>query len=406
MTFGKKFGLIILIIFASLSFLFFRAMVRFGEFTTLTSRFDGKCESVANNVSGVEDIQAFKFVTTEGEKKLIAFSAYDRNAAKKNPNLRGALYISPIDNIQAISDATNIIDGDNIIQSPKDFKPFGIGVLNGPKPIIMAVNNASGNSSVEIYEIDENGLLNHINSVKIDGAHRLNDVVPLSASSFYVTNESDYASNSFVNFVQNLLDNDKTGSIFYYDGKNAQKIPANISFANSIALSNDGSKLYLTGTISRNLQIYSRNIANNQLNLIDNVFLGTGVDNISIDDENRIFIAAHPKLFTIQSRMWFGGKDTPNQMIVIEPNGDNKGGNVDQVYIDKGENGFGATSIGIKNNDKLIMGSLYSKGIRFCQLPQEWHQSKSHPAQQLIDVDRDAKIKKQRELDIKKDISH
>ncbi len=376
-------------------------MVRFGEFTTLISRFDGKCETLANNISGAEDIQTFKFITSDGEKKLIAISSFDRNAAKKNPNIRGAIYISPVDNIQAIDDATNIIDGDNINPIPKEFKPVGIGVLSGAKPIIMAVNNVSGNSSVEIYEIDETGILNHINSVKIEGAHRLNDVVPLSANSFYVTNESDLKANSFENFIYNLFDVDKTGSIFYYDGTKATKIPANISFANSIALSNDGSKIYLTGTISRNLQIYSRNIANNQLNLIDNVFLGTGVDNISIDDENRIFIAAHPKLFTLQTRMWFGGKDTPNQIIVVETNGNNKGGNVDQVYIDKGENGFGATSIGVKSSDKLIMGSIYSKGIRLCQLPQEWHQSKSHPAQTLIDVERDAKIKKQRELDIK-----
>lgn len=383
-----KFGPVFIIFFGIISFVYFKAMARLGEFSTIIPRFDGKCEIALSQSQGIED---FALIENSENKNILIYAALNREEFRKNKNIRGAIHASPIDNFTQSNDKS--------LGVPKNFQPVGIGVLKGQTNILMAINNADGKSIVEIFHIDNDFNAHHVQSVEINGAKRLNDVVPLSENSFYVTNESKYENNSFLNIVMNFLNLDKTGAIYYYDGKTEKKLYEGLSFANSIALSNDGKKLYATGTLSRNLLIFDRNNQNNEIKLSDEVFLGTGADNINIDNENRLFIAAHPKIFTLIKKMWFGGENTPSQVIVIEPSQNGKGGNIDQVYIDKGSAEFGETSSAVKIDNKLIMGSIYSKGLKVCELPKIWHHSKSHPAQRLIDTQRDAQIKKaQKEL--------
>lgn len=386
-----KFGLIIIFILAVCSFVFFKALARMGEFSTIVPRFDGQCETKLTSSTGIEDFAIIENSPLHENKDFIVYAALDRDKLKKEKDIRGGIFASPLNDLSQSEDRS--------LGAPKDFQPVGIGILKGPTNILMAINNAGDKSKVEIFQLDNDFIAHHMQSVEIKGANRLNDVVPLSANSFYVTNESKYENNGIKNFIMNILNLDKSGAIYYYDGKNSEKLYKGLSFANSIALSQDGAKLYATGTLSRNLVIFNRNVANNKIKISDEVFLGTGADNINIDAQGRLFIASHPKIFSLIKKMWFGGNHTPSQVIVIEPAVNGKGGNIDQVYIDKAEKEFGEVSSATKVENKLIMGSIYANGLKVCELPKEWHHSKAHPATRLIDTQRDAKIKKaQKEL--------
>lgn len=390
MKISSKISLAAIILLCLISFVFFRAFARFGEFTTLVPRFDGSCEIKLDGQAGIEDFEIIENSSAHNQEDFLVYAAIDRENMKNNKELRGGIFATPINEM--------VQSNDRSLGEPKNFQPIGIGILRAPTNILMVVNNYQGNSQVEIFQLDNDFIAHHMRSVKIDGANRLNDVVPISANSFYVTNESKIKEGSFGGFIANLLDTDKSGGIYYFDGEKSKEVYKGLSYANSVALSKDKSRLYATGTLSRNIVIFDRNTANNDLKLVDDVFLGTGVDNINIDNEGRLFIGAHPKIFTLLKKMWFGAKTSPNQVIVIEPNS-GKGGKVDQVYLDKGDEKFSASSVAAKSGNKLIIGSIFSKGLKVCELPKVWHQSKAHPAQSLIDIERDAKIKKaQKEL--------
>jgi hypothetical protein len=75
--------------------------------------------------------------------------------------------------------------------------------------------------------------------------------------------------------------------------------------------------------------------------------------------------------------------------LILEPSPTGKGGKVDQVYLKDGSDGFSAASVGVRAGELLILGSVFEKGIRVCQLPKVWKQSESHPAQRLLDTERD-----------------
>jgi arylesterase / paraoxonase len=383
MTKNRKILIIAIILLAIISVIFVRAFARFGEFSRLNPRFDGSCEQDQSHIPGIEDIAQLND-KNQPNTPLLVLSSYNREKARNDKAINGALFVFDVIKNQAVQ-----------IQNPnKKFHPIGISVLNQDNPLIMAVNNAENQSYIEVFKLNQNGVFAHINSILVPEAHRLNDVIAISENSFFATNEGKYPPNSIMNFVTNLLDIDKSGEIIFFDGAQFKKTPTDSAFANSIALSNDQSKLYLTSTLERNLQIYGKS-QDNVLKLVDNVFLGTGVDNIFVDNEDAVFIAAHPRLFTLMRKMWFGGKNAPAQLIVVEPNQKGKGGNIDQVYLADGNEKFGQVAIGAKIGENLIMGSIYSDGLMQCKLPKVWHQSKTHPAQKLIDVERDAKIKAQ-----------
>ena len=50
----------------------------------------------------------------------------------------------------------------------------------------------------------------------------------------------------------------------------------------------------------------------------------------------------------------------------------------------------------VRDGDTMVLGSVFEEGIRVCTLPPVWKQSESHPAQRLLDTDRDF-IKQQEE---------
>jgi len=359
------------------------AFTRAGEFSHLYPRFDGVCQNVAGYV-GIEDmvydVRGDQLITASLNRRAMAQGDAVRGALLRlKPDLDPSVPLTPVD----ISGAV-----------PSDLSPIALGIWQyGDYGIsTLAVVNRKGNrSAIETYGINQ-GELNHTATINHQPLDRISDVAPVNEKAFYVTNESDYKSGSFVAAIAQLFNKDNTGSIWYYDGSNYKKVASGLSFASSIAVSADGNKVYATGIFSRNLRIYDRNVETGDLTLSDEVFLGTGADNIYLDDEGRILIAAHPKIYTFMIYMTFGSGTPPSQIIVVEPNADGKGGKVDQVYLSAGSDGFDGATIGAKVRSRLFMGSPYEHSVRACTLPVIWRQSISHPASRLIDTERGEEI--------------
>ncbi|MCU0882077.1 MAG: SMP-30/gluconolactonase/LRE family protein [Hyphomonadaceae bacterium] len=386
--------IVALIVVALLSYTFFRAWVRAGEMTRLTWRFDGTCTLVPG-IAGAEDM------ALDRERRVLWVSSDDRRPGKEG--VPGAIHAIAFDAPTLAANPVTPV-GRTMDES---VSPHGLSLLvaaDGSR-VLGVVNHPKGHldhagTTVDIYDIGEDNSLTLRRSVKVPGLSRINDIAMSGPDSFYATSESDAAQGSLAELAGFILDNDRTGAIWHVAGDQATKVAGGLAFANSVALSPDGKRLYATGTIDRTLHIYDRNPATDRLTKLDAAFLGTGLDNLDVEPDGRIWLAAHPRLMT-----FFGHAQTPearfapSQILIVEPAADGAGGKIDQVLLQDGSAAFSGASVAVRDGSRMVLGSVFSPGLQACTLPQVWKHSEAHPALPLIDPARDDAIKAARKAE-------
>lgn len=372
------------------SFTWFRTASRAGEFTTLAPVFDGTCTDIGG-LPGAEDI----VLDRAGGRMFIASD--DRRGFGAGKAARGGVYILPIRGAEAISARSDATGG-----KPAALHPHGLTryVDGSGKTTIMVVNHPKGfnnydGTTVEIYDLQPDTTLAHRRTVLVPGLIRINDIAATGPDSFYATSESDLASGSLRELMSIVTDNDRTGAVWYFDGTTGKKLDTGLGFANSLAITADGKTLYASGTISRDIFIYDRDPSTNAIKRRDRAFVGTGPDNLDVEDDGRVWIASQPKLLSFVQHASNPAKGAPSQVIVLEPATAGGGGKVDQIYLKGPENKFSGVSVAVRDGDTMVLGSVFEPGIRVCKLPAVWKQSQSHPAQRLLDTDRDFVIQQE-----------
>lgn len=371
------------------SFIWFRAQVRAGQFTTLAPAFDGACVD-RGDIPGAEDM-AF-----DRNAGLVFIASDDRRANAAGQPVRGSVRLLPWDGIARAAlqpDATGGV--------PRDFHPHGIGIHRAAdgRVTVMVVNHPRGHldysgTRVEIYDLVPGepmsaGRLVHRRSAQVEGLERINDIVPTGPDSFYATSESDLKAGSLTQLTAFLLDTDRSGSIWHVDGQTGRELQTGLSFANSVALSPDGRALYASATVGRGVLVYDRDTATNNLSPRGGAPLGTGVDNLDVEPDGRVWVAAHPRMFDFVRHASDPKAAAPSQVVILEPAAAGQGGKADQVYLKAAGDGFSGASVALRQGSQMVLGSVFEPGLRICTLPAVWRQSESRPAQRLLDTARD-----------------
>jgi arylesterase/paraoxonase len=322
-----------------------------GEFKTLKPHFSGQCQKIGG-VVGAEDI------TIHPQTGVAFISSSDRRALLRGEPVPGAIYAYDLKSDPAtLKNLTQNLD--------HDFQPHGISLHLGETGAasLFVVNHRANGDAIEIFDYRDSTLV-HRESIRGELMTSPNDVVAVGPRSFYVTNDHGNVS-ALGRTAEEYLQLARS-YVLYYDGNLFKKVAKNISYANGVNVSHDGKTIYVAACTGLKISVYDREVASGTLQLTKEIPLGTGVDNIELDAEGNLWVAAHPQLLTFTRHAKEASKLSPSEILKISfmPNGDYK---IDQIYLNNGDE-ISGSSVGAVFANKLLVGSVFERHFLLCAM--------------------------------------
>lgn len=326
-----------------------------GEFTSLTPGFAGTCETIAG-VSGPEDLQI------DEHDRLMFVSATDRHAAAGHPSKQDGLYTLQLDRPEA--------GFTKLSSTPRDFHPHGLSLYRGGdgKLTLMVVNHqASGDPAVEIFDVAVSaGGAKLTGRGHIEGGELVspNDLVAVGPAQFYVTN--DFGSTTALGRTLEGYLLLPRSNVIYFNGELFRPAITGLTGANGIALSTDGSHLYVAETLGRSVLSYRRDAFSGVLQYENATSLPAAADNIDVAVDGSLWVAGHPKIFALLDYAADRSKLSPSEIFRLRVQ-DGVPQAAVQVYADSGRQ-IGAASVGAAMGGKLFIGSPFDDKVLDCTL--------------------------------------
>ncbi len=244
---------------------------------------------------------------------------------------------------------------------PEAFRPYGLNYYEDGEVRRLFVVNEAG-PSIEVYDVAENGDLTHLETFAERRLNSPNNIVAVGPRQFYVSNDVRPGRRSRIADLHFLMQSD-SGDIFYVDGAVWRHAAEGLRFANGLALSPDGSKLYAAETSGKALKIYDRDAASGTLSLNQTVRLKASPDNINVDAGGAVWIGALPKPLATPRLLRDATAIAPSEIIRLDPDG-----SLTTVYRNDGEEQSAAT-VAAPVRNKLLIGALYAEQFLLCDLP-------------------------------------
>ncbi|MDQ7017716.1 MAG: SMP-30/gluconolactonase/LRE family protein [Robiginitomaculum sp.] len=340
----------VIVLAVGVSYFWWTTLKWTGEMTSLRPHFNGQCQSV-EGIVGAEDI------VIDREQALAYISSHDR----RNPETHGAIWVMALGDPQS-AHKMKITGYDADL-----FAPHGIDLWigkDGVRRLFVIEHGDWSQSRIIIFRI-ENGVLVFDHAVTDPLIQRPNDVAAAGENAFYTSNDLGVPYGDKRELLEVLLRQQK-GNLVYFDGQKAQMAADHIGYANGVALSHDGSKLYLGAIIDQSVRFYDRDLKTGALTLRDKINLHTGVDNIDVDEDGVLWVAGHPKLLTFSKHAKDGAKRSPSQIIKIDP----RDKTIREIYLSLGDPLSGA-SVGAHAGHMLLMGGVFDPRVLVCRLGSE-----------------------------------
>lgn len=345
-------GVIIVLLLA----FFIRTFWIAGEFKTIQPHSDYQVVQVP--CAGPEDVEI------DVENNIAYISSSDRRAAQRGEESQGAIY-----GYSLSSEKPELVN--LTADFTKSLHPHGISMYKSPsgETFLFTVNMASDNpvgdskagSTVEIFQYVA-GKLKHLETITGSLISTPNDILGVGPRQFYFSNDSgatDRTGKMLELYFQLPISN-----VVYYDGKELIKAAENIACANGFAMSKDGTRLYVTSTVSRFIRVYDRDVTTGALKMAKDWDLQTGVDNINMDNEGNIWAGCIPKLVTYDMSRRNPDKFSPSQVLMIKPLG-NDMFEVKEVFLSDGKDMSGSTCAA-SYKGRLFIGSAWDDKFLDC----------------------------------------
>ncbi|WP_428408879.1 SMP-30/gluconolactonase/LRE family protein [Hyphococcus sp.] len=317
----------------------------FNQFSSLEPVALARCAPV-RGIAGPEDIE----VDEAGARAFI--SSLDR----REKGARGAVHVFDVDDPLSAAGFRDRTGG-----LPQAFRPYGLDYYDdGETRRLFVVNEAA--KAVELYDVAENGDLIHLETFREQRLTSPNNVAAVGPRQFYVTNDVRPGRNAIIGNLHFLMGL-SSGEIFYMDGDAWRVAAEDLRFANGLALSPDGLKLYVAETSGNALKLFDRNPETGALALAETIPLGASPDNINMDASGAIWVGALPKPLAVPRLARDADATAPSEVLRVDPEG-----GAHTVYRNDGAEQSAAT-VAARVRNKLLIGALYEEKFLFCELP-------------------------------------
>lgn len=313
-----------------------------GFFRTIDKKFDGNILKKVS-IDGVEDI------TINQKEGFAIISSTKRKNLPPVEQENGDLYLIDLKNMES----KPILLTQNF---DKPFAPHGISIYTKDSiTTIAAVNHTTNGEYIELFKLTKSKLTHH-KTLHNDLIIAPNDIVLLDEETFYFTNDHIYK-NGFMRFIEEFLGLPFSNVIFY-DGKKFKEAAKGISYANGINFEKNKNLIFVASPRKFKIKVYEKQ-PDNSLTFIEDIYCGSGVDNIEFDTNNNLWVGAHPNLLQFMSYANSYHNITPSEIIKIQyfKKGDYK---VETIYLEKGEEMSGST-VAAPFENLILMGNVMDK---------------------------------------------
>ena len=352
MKFFKAAVIILIVLALVVGGLIAKTLFDAGEFKKISPNFKAECRSVPGVLSS-EDI------TINLKTGMALISSADRRARWSNTShvQKGAIY--GFDLKARDPELVNLTAGFS-----GEFNPHGIGLWMGEnRTSLFVVNHRESGHFVEIFDF-KNNRLTHRESIEGTLMHSPNDVIPVGPGSFYVTNDHGNTS-EWGRVVEEYLQLARS-QVLYYDGDDFRVVADGLAYSNGINLSPHGRTVYVAATVGQEVCVYDRDMETGDLAHRHTIELGSGPDNIEVDESGNLWIGCHPKLLTFVKYSKDPEVLSPSQVIKItvqEPGSYT----VDEIYLSDGKP-LSGSSVAAVYKDTMLIGSVFDTSFLLCKL--------------------------------------
>jgi arylesterase/paraoxonase len=310
-----------------------------GYFKTIKNNFEGEILQKIK-IDGAEDITL---------SRKDGFAIISATARKKIPNkaqeFGGLYYIDlKMDNFKPI----HLTKGFN-----KPFAPHGISIFQKDSiTTIAAINHTISGEFVEIFRLVDQELT-HVKTLKNEKIFSPNDIVLLDENTFYFTNDHKYKDG-----IQRLAEDYlglSVSNVIYFDGTNYTEVADGIAYANGINFDTKRNLVFVASPRKFMVKVYLKN-EDGTLIFVEDINCKTGVDNIEFDENNDLWIGAHPNLLHFAAYAKGDKETSPSEIIKIKYL--KKGTySIEQIYMEDGTN-MSASTVAAPFNNLILTGNV------------------------------------------------
>ena len=330
---------IVFLLLAIVSYVFY-TFYSTGFFREIENSFAGSIEKSVW-IPGVEDMQ----ISYEDDFMLL--SSDDRAGRKSGTIKQGHLYYIDLTNtsFEPIQLTTNL---------KITLFPHGVSMIRSAPQFykVYVVNHVNGIHSIEVFDLYKDSLT-HIQTLKDASMVSPNDIVAIDEERFYFTNDHG--------FTRGLgkLGEEYLGwavsNVIYFDGNAYREVAGEIAYANGINFDFKRNLLFVASPRKFLLKVFQRK-ERGDLDFIEDIDCETGVDNIEITPDGKIWIGCHPSLLTFTAYANGGRAISPSEIITIDYRsiGDYS---KEIIFVDDGKN-ISASTVAAVYNDYIFIGNV------------------------------------------------
>lgn len=318
----------------------FNIFLSTGYFREITDRLPGEVLRTID-LPGVEDMQISYL------DSFLILSSDDRAARRDGNSRQGHLYL--ID-LADPSLTPKCLTTDLSIP----FFPHGISLFRQSERHyrVFAINHADDKESIEVFDL-QNDSLSHLYTLQDEALIHPNDLVALDADHLYVTNDHGYPS-GWQRLAEDYLGL-ALSNVVYFDGHAWKEAASDIAYANGINRDPERNLLFVASPRDFLVKVYQIG-ADHTLSWIEDIDCQTGVDNIELDPEGKLWIGCHPSLLTFSAYAKGKKPISPSEVITIDYRG-KEDCTIASVFLDDGHL-MSAATVAPPFGDLLFIGNL------------------------------------------------